>query len=161
MADDKEIEETFEEPTTKLPITVSLEPCKKKFFDGDMEAFTTEVKSGKFKVYSGEYVDAADYEGRPEFIVKNLVNGFSHQLESKRKYLFTAFKCTKTDGKYNISAVWICNCTLPMDQVVPEMHTYFTWEELDIKNETHFDKLSSTFVKNDNQENVVIVSYCH
>ena len=74
MAD--EVEESYEEPVAKLPMTVSLEPCKSKFFGNDMEGFKSELANGKFQFYTATYKYSEDYDGRPSFVVNNLLNGF-------------------------------------------------------------------------------------
>ena len=150
-------EETFEEQVTKLPITGSLEPCKKAFFDGNNVTFLSELQSGKYQVYTGVYRDIDDYQGRPDFVLKNLTNGFVHQLEDKRKYIFAAFKCTKIDDKYEISAAWICNSTLSVDHVVDELYSYFTWNQVDVAD--NVDDVCDIFNKMSNEP--IIVSYCH
>ena len=126
----EEAEENYADPTIKLPITTSLEACKTKFFAGDREGFIAELVSGKFKLYSSIYKYSDDYDGRPYFVVNNLLNGFVRQLEDKRKYFFTAFRCQKTDDKYTITGYWITNCTLTMAEIIPDKYEDFDWTEI-------------------------------
>jgi hypothetical protein len=157
----EEIEETFEEPVSKLPITASLEPIKTKFFAGDNNSFNSELKNGKFKVFETEYKYNDEFDGRPEFFVKNLINGFTKQLEDTRKYLFVAFKCFKTNGGYIVKAIWICNCTLPMEEVISDKYNDFTWNQLDMTIENDVLKVENHFKKDDCAQDVLIVTYLH
>lgn len=154
-------EELFEDPVVKYPITVSLESCKSKFFTDDSDGFYKEITSGKFTVYHTTYNYNDDYDGRPDFIVKNLLNGFPRQLEDKRKYLFTVFRCTKLGDKYNITATWITNCTLSMDQLIPNKYADFAWSKMDLNNNNNIDAIIKDFHKNEDDSTVVIVSYLH
>jgi len=79
--------DTNTEYIIKLPDTTPLEICKIKFFAGDLDSFSSELVAGNFNIYHGEYIYSSDYDERPPFIVRNLVNGFVHQLDDKHKYL--------------------------------------------------------------------------
>src|SRR5947199_8006502 len=79
-------------PKLKYPITISLEQCKNKFFNNEYVQFGEELKKNNFKIYIGKYKYSSDYDGKPIFIIKNLLNGFCQQLDDKRKYLFVLFK---------------------------------------------------------------------
>jgi hypothetical protein len=161
MADQEEIEETYDEPVSKLPITVSLEPCKSKFFTADHTGFVEELKSGKFRVFSAVYNYNDDYEGSPAFVVKNFVNGLIQQLDDKRKYLFVSFKCTKTESKYCITSTWITNCTLEMPELIPEKYEDFTWKQMDLTEENCFATILDSFVKKEDDESVIITAHVH
>lgn len=128
-------EETFDEPVTKLPTTVNMEGLKSKFFTNNLVEFRAELAQhfgeGKLLVFDSVYKYNEDYDGKPEFIVNNLLGGFIKQLEDKRKYLFVVLKCTKTDGNYRITGTWVTNCTLPMEQIVPDKYDDFDWTPVD------------------------------
>lgn len=157
----EEIEETFNDPITKLPTTLTLEPCKTKFFTGDMDGFKTELTNGKFKAFSSTYKYNDDYEGRPGFIVKNLVNGFVNQLDDKRKYLFVAFRCQKIFDRYLITATWITNSILTIQEVVPDKYDDFTWEQLSLENPSDITRVMTDFRKEYETTNDLIVAYVH
>lgn len=156
----EEIEETFEEPVTKIPITASLEPCKSKFFANDMKAFEAEISCGKFRLFETTYKYNEDYDGSPEFVVKNFVNGMIKQLEDKRKYLFVAFKCTKNNGKHVLTASWITNVTIPMEELVNDKYSDFEWTELDINNNCNISNVCTQFSR-DQPGNVLVMAYLH
>jgi len=154
--------EEIQEINTKLSkhqLTASLEPCKSKFFSNDA-SFLNDIIDNNFQVYYGEYVDIADYDGKPEFIVKNLVKGFVQQLDNERKNLFTAFKCTK-DENYQISSLWICNCVSPLVEIVPSMNENFALEKLNINDADDVTKILSIFNKNDNDPKLVTIQFLH
>ena len=155
----EEIEETYEEPVAKIPITVSLEPCKSKFFGDDLDGFKSELTNGKFKVFTSNYKYSDDYDGRPSFIINNLLNGFVKQLEDKRKYLFVGFRATKTDNKYTITGAWITNCTVPMADVVLDKYEDFNWTDVDVTNANDVTIVLQILdrTKDDN----VLTSYLH
>lgn len=133
-SDQIEEEEVIQDIQVKLPTTANLEPLKSKFFTGDMEGFKTELTNGKFTAFMGKYNFDSDYDGSPQFVVKNLLNGFPRQLEDKRKYLFVAFRCVKngSTSSYSITSVWVTNCTLPFNEVIPEKYDDFTWTPINL-----------------------------
>lgn len=138
-------EQLEKEPVAKFPTTGSLEPFKIKFFSQDNQ-YMEDLKDGKFQVFFTKYKYSDEYAGKPTFVINNLISGFVQQLESKRKYLFISFKCTK-DPTYNIEGVWITNCTLSMDQIVPEKYDDFEWEELKMDKEEDCDRLTDLLKK--------------
>ena len=154
-----EEEEEITEVAVKLPITGSLEPAKTKFFSDDIAGFTSEITNGKFTVFIADYKYNSDYDGTPKFVVNNLMNGFTRQLEDKRKYLFVAFKCIKIESSYTITSVWISNCTLPISEVIPDKYDDFTWTSVNVT-DTHSIENVIKIVSKDDTENV-ITSYLH
>jgi len=138
----------------------SLEACKKYFFSGNVVSFMDEIRSQKFNVYFTEYKYAGDYEGSPSFILENLINGFVQQLDEKRAYLITGFKCTKKNNSYTIVAIWITNYNLPMEQLIPEKYDDFEWEELDMHLTVHVQKMLRTLISGP-FDNTIAVSYLH
>ena len=134
-----EVEETFEEPIAKLPTTVNMEGLKSKFFTSNLVELKTELTqhftNSKLKVFDAVYKYNDDYDGKPEFVVNNLLRGFIRQLEDQRKYLFVVFKCTKTDGNYRITGTWITNCMLPLEQIVPDKYEDFDWTQVETNDE--------------------------
>ena len=153
-------EETYQEPETKFPTTGSLEPCKSKFFAGDTISFMEELRSGRYRIYFTEYRFSNDYESSPTFVVDNLLRGFVQQLEDRRKYLFTGFKCIRINESYTINGIWITNCTLPMEQIVAGKYDDFEWEELDITILAHAEKMLRVLLK-EPSTNVIATSYLH
>lgn len=152
-------EENYQDPQVKFPITGSLEPCKSSFFTGDNASFMKELATGKYRIYFSEYRYTNEYDGRPTFILENLLRGFVQQLEDKRKYLFTGFKCTKNTS-FNICGIWITNCTLAMQQIVGDKYDDFEWEELDVNIVAHAEKMMRVLQK-ESSTNVVATSYLH
>ncbi len=153
-------EENYQDPEVKFPTTGSLEPCKSSFFTGDLILFMKELTSGKYRIYFTEYRYSSEYDGSPTFILDNLLRGFVQQLEEKRKYLFTGFKCTKNINGYNISGIWITNCTLPMEQIAHGKYDDFEWEELDANINAHSEKMLRV-LQRESSTNVVATSYLH
>ena len=144
-------EETFEEPVTKFPTTMNMEGLKSKFFTNNMvgfsEEFSTDLAMGKLRVFDAVYKFSSDYEDRPQFVVNNLLAGFVKQLEDKRKYFFTVFRCVKNGACYDIGSIWITNCTLPMKEVISDKYDDFDWTEIDL-NTTSVNQIVNNFMGN-------------
>lgn len=153
-------EEYYSEPKIEFPTVGSLELCKKNFFDGNTIAFMEELRSNHFKIYFAEYKYVHDYEHKPSFIVDNLLRGFVQQLENKRKYLFVCFKCLQKNGSYIIQAIWICNCPIPMEEIVSDKYDDFEWEELDVNIYSHAQKIWHIMHK-EPSNNLVSIQYLH
>ena len=141
----EEVEENYSDTIIKVPINAILENCKLKLFANDKEGFLAELSTGKFKMYNGTYKYSSDYNGKPFFIINNLLNGFVIQLQDRRKYLFTAFRCENVDGTYNITSHWITNCTLPMAELIPDKYDDFDWTELE-NNVDNYNKMVELFM---------------
>ena len=156
----EEVEETFEDPVSKFVTSGSLEPCKSKFFSGDIISFMDELRTGRFRIYFTQYKYIHDYQNCPNFILDNLNRGFVQQLDDKRKYLFAGFKCVKNNDTYHIFGIWICNCMVPMENVVSDKYDDFEWEELDVNIPAHVEKLLRTLSR-EPSTNVISLKYLH
>ena len=145
MADD----EVYEEPVAKFEITCSLEPIKKKFFEHNIDAFRTELTSNSYRAFLAEYSYSNDYEGSPQFVVNNFLNGFVQQLEQERKYLFMGFRCVKDNFTYSIQSAWITNTKIPMSELIKDKYDYFIWRDLNLSLEDDMIRLLTVLSQED------------
>lgn len=157
----EEVEETFEPVKIVFPVKANLESCKIKFFNKDYENFKEDVKSNKYTIYSAEYNYMDEFNGKPKFIINNLLNGFTQQLENKRKYLFVVFKCFEMDNKlYKLTSTWITNVTVNLKEVIPDKYDDFNWNQINNDDVPSVDNYIKQF-ENFEEENQVAISYLH
>lgn len=73
-----------------------------------------------YKLYVADYAFADEFEGRPDFIIKNKNRGFiqSDILERKRQYVFVAFSCYKADGKVQFKSFWVVNSNDSLEAIL-------------------------------------------
>lgn len=161
MEEDQEPEETFEEQKPKIPITVSMEPLKNKFFGKLYDEFKEDLKSGNYKFFIGDYKFASDQSGRPSFVVKNFTTGFIQQIDDLRKYLLVKLQCIEVmEKEYQFKSIWISNCKIPFNELVGDKYEDFDWTEIEMTDSEGFDKLCESMIEED-ESNVVITSYLH
>ena len=152
-------EETFEDAPTKYPIMGSLESLKSKYFNKVYEEFRSELLLKKFPVFTASYKFVDDFNNKPDFIIKNLLNGFCQQLEDKRKYLFVRFICRETHEKsYILESFWITNSTLPLKEIIPDKYDDFTWNEINYSEESQINLVINQFTSEDDY---IATSYLH
>lgn len=123
----------------------NLEKCKRVFLnvsDADYTDFRTELKDGGYKLYTAQYPLASDYNGRPTFVLGNVISGFTQQMESDARYFFVHFTCTKnkaydkddnTSSQYLFTSYWISGTNLDIatyQKYYNEYFSNFTFEEV-------------------------------
>lgn len=154
-----EEDENYEDIKKEYPIIVNLEELKRSFFSQENEEhrpFETILQENNFKYYRVCYKYSEDMDNRPEYMAKNLNNGFVQRFDEYRKYLFSCFRCMKNENKYEYYSYWLYNSMEDINKVFDGMIDDFRINE--IKNEE--------FVKNfnrmdENDENLINEKYLH
>jgi len=127
----EEIIEEYVENVPKFQTIGNLENAKRAFFNEEYDKFESDVLAKPYKFYTCYYKYSADYNGKPEFIGRNLNNGFNKQLEDYRKYLMCVFRCHKLiNYMYQYTSLWIVNTPEDLSKIIGTIHDDFEWEEL-------------------------------
>ncbi len=137
MSDDEE-KEIVEKKAAHSKIG-NLEPVKRAFSNKTYDEFEALLKkqSPPFRYFVADYVDAADFEGKPDFIIVNKNKGFiqSDPLEGNRNYLFVAFS-SFTDHSQNDRLVfrsyWIVNSNDSLESLLEGDYESFKFTECDL-----------------------------
>ena len=157
----EEIIDEVVEALPKFPTIGNLENGKRAFFNGDFEIFQKEVMSKPYRFFTCYYKYSSDYTGKPDFIARNLNNGFIKQLEDYRKYLMCVFRCTKVlNTMFSYTSLWIVNTTEDINKVIGSISEDFDWEE--IKDESHKKSFLDEFRKQEeNDQEIISECYLH
>lgn len=111
--DDDEEEPVVEKEIIPVYSTITnMEDIKRAFFSKEYDTFTQLLSQHPFKYYSGWYKYSSDNDGRPEYVAKNLLRGFSQYLDTYRKYFMVRFRCIRirqNPNEYTYSSEWIVN----------------------------------------------------
>ena len=151
MEEDNDV--TYNDPVVKHDTIGNLEGAKHAFFNGNLDEFVTEMKSKEYKYYKATYKYWDDYTGRPDFIARNLNRGFVQNLDDKRKYFLTCFRCNETEPKtYQFVSYWVVN-TSDHKKVLDSTYDDFDWEDVT------FDVFFENFKRN--PDNCVTEDYLH
>jgi hypothetical protein len=160
MAEETEqIDEVYNDPVTKYSTIGNLENAKRAFFNNDYDGFLKEVKSKPYKLFVCSYNYSSDFDGRPEFIARNLNRGFVKDLEDNKKYFMCVFRCTKQEEKvYQYKSLWIVNTT-DLNTILGIRYDDFTWSE--ITDEFNTNTFFQDFKKQEENDNLVSEDYLH
>ncbi|AYV79444.1 MAG: hypothetical protein Faunusvirus14_11 [Faunusvirus sp.] len=134
-------------PPSKMP----FDTLKKLFYQMRLEGKTCfdeywkEFDAEGYSVYRSAYNYNDENFNKPDFIVKNTVNGFIQALDGARKYSFGVINLTtKDEQKYSITGYWIFR-----GQTVPtELEDFInvnTWTKLDHTNATDRAAVQNSF----------------
>ncbi len=159
MSEENEDIENYSEPTTKFSTIGNLEKAKRSFFNNDHPGFVSEINSKPYKFYKTSYKYSSDYDGRPEFIARNLNGGFSKDLEDLRKYFMCVFRCNNVGDKiYSYDGHWIVNTNDQLSTILGSRYDDFNWTEMVTDEEKN--KFMEEFKKVD-ENKVVSEEYVH
>ncbi|ARF11752.1 hypothetical protein Klosneuvirus_2_188 [Klosneuvirus KNV1] len=151
MSDD----EGHEEKKVAYSKIGNLEPVKRAFCNKEFDSFESLVQTQNFKLYSADYIDSSEFDGRPEFILVNKNKGFVQSMDEFRSYFYIAFCCYKKDGKVTFKSYWIVNTNDPLDKVLGSDAEGFKFEQMsDVK------EFVNTF-KTGGVENAISLAYLH
>jgi hypothetical protein len=156
----EQIEEIYNDPITKYSTIGNLENAKRAFFNNDYDGFVKEINSKPYKLFVCNYKYSSDYDGRPDFIARNLNRGFVKDLEDNKKYFMCVFRCIKKDDKiYDYKSLWIVNSNDQINLILGSRSEDFFWTEItdDLNKNTFF----TDFNKQENNENIVSEDYLH
>ena len=116
----------------------NLEVCKRLFFavkDNDYVEFTGHLKESGYNFYVAEFNSSAEYNGRPNFVLGNVLSGLTQQLESDVRSFFAHFTCTKnpdydesdsSSSQYKFTSYWISGLSLSMDTYETYYNNWFS-----------------------------------
>jgi hypothetical protein len=128
IVQEKDEDETFEDPIPKFETITNMEDIKRAFFSGEYDKFEELVKEHNFTLLHGTYKWSSDKDGAPEFVAKNLLKGFVRKFDDFRKYFIICFRCvqeTKSPNSYSYPSLWIVN-TLD-DKLIDKFSDDFTF----------------------------------
>lgn len=126
-AEEEEEEVIVEKKETYSKIG-NLESIKRSFYNNEMDAFKAGVTP--FKLYVADYFGADEFDGKPAFIIKNRNKGFVQSLDSKRAYLFVAFKCYKENDSVVFRRYWIINSIESLEKILPDEYNFFIFSQV-------------------------------
>ena len=110
-----------------------LEDVKRAFCNNEFDSFKKLVKEQNppFKLVTADYVDAEEYQGRPDFMLQNRGKGFVKDLEDVRQYFFVTFVCYKKDGKVVFKSYWIINTNTNLEIILSSDYESFNFSTID------------------------------
>jgi hypothetical protein len=156
----EEVEETYIDPVTKYSTIGNLENAKRAFFNNDYDGFIKEINEKPYKFFVCNYKYSSDFDGRPDFIARNLNRGFVKDLEDNKKYFMSVFRCVKKEEKvYDYKSLWIVNTNDEISSILGSRYEDFSWTEItdDINKNTFF----CDFKKQEENDNIVSEDYLH
>jgi hypothetical protein len=157
---DEDEDESFENPKISFStISSNFEELKRLFFNSEYEKFEELMVSNENKLlcYNVNYKYSSDKDGQPEFIAKNLLNGFVKKIEGFEKYFLICFRCFKHEATYDYPSLWIVNTSDPIFNVIDL--TDFDFEQIKHNNLQMF--LENLKKKIINCENLIGEKYAH
>jgi hypothetical protein len=121
-------EELFKEVTPVYSSITNMEDIKRSFFSYKYDVFTELVMQHPFKYYTATYKYASYNNGKPAYIAKNLLRGFTQGLDNSRKYLMVCIRCILTNkdtNEYEYPSYWILNSNDSLETILgPFYHDY-------------------------------------
>lgn len=125
----------------KLPkSTLSLDSLKRDYNDHkktdqklfSLESFTSGFDSQGYSLWRTEYKFNDELDGRPDFVLKNTVNGMIQGLDYARKYAFGKLLLVKNaEGQKRIVGLWIIRGSEPLPEVFDDMCVSHTWSPIE------------------------------
>lgn len=154
-------DEVYTEPTAKFSTIGNLEKAKRCFFNNEFDGFVSDVNTKPYKFFKTIYKYSSDYDGRPEFIARNLNGGFSKDLEDLRKYFMCVFRCNKVGDKvYQYSGHWIVNTNDELSKMLGSRFEDFEWIEVNTDDDKN--TFLNEFKKSpEDSETVISEEYVH
>jgi len=140
--DDGDEEESFEESKKSYTIIHNMEDIKRAFFNKEYESFEELIKQHEFIYYKVSYKYSSDNDRKPDYVARNLLNGFGRALDDYRKYLLVCFRCKEYEpAKYEYNSLWIVNTKDDLKTVIGSFYYDFDFQlqTFDVENNiTHF-----------------------
>ena len=128
MSDDADVD--TQEKKVSFTKIGNLEAVKRAFCNKEFAEFRTLLtQEPQFLFKTVEYNYAEDYDGRPEFIMKNKNRGFVQNVDKLRAYFFIAFSCFKKDDHVHFKSFWIVNTTDDLKTVLEDDYDDFTFTD--------------------------------
>jgi hypothetical protein len=142
--------EEYQEKVKKFATFGNLEGAKRAFVAGDYDAFENELKLSPYQYFRVSYNGSSDFDGSPDFVVKNFVTGLITELQEKySKYFFNVYRCFQPSSdvkSFRFDSLWIVNTPELADLYGGRMAD-FTWQQIDSSNESDFSQFLADFRK--------------
>jgi hypothetical protein len=151
--DDDEENEYVEPPKPVYSLIANMEDIKRSFFSKDYDIAFELIKQHPFKFYKANYKHSSDFDGRPDFVARNLLRGFVQSLEEYRKYLMVCFRCIIIDPElkqYNYLSYWIVNTNDDLKTVLGDIYDDFDFILLEADESK--ENLLNIMKKNENDD---------
>lgn len=101
----------------------------KKLFS--LEQFASDFDEKGFSLWRTEYNYNDELTGRPEFIIKNSLNGMIQGMDYARKYAFCKLLLLDADNDTRrVVGFWVLRGDEPLPEVLDDMCTTHTWTKL-------------------------------
>jgi hypothetical protein len=143
-------EELVKEIKPVFSTITNMEDIKRAFFSKDYDLFHELIKDVPFKFYKANYKYANDNDGKPEYVAKNLLQGFVQGLDDYRKYFLTCFRCLlyyheKVERRYIYPSYWIVNSNDDLNTILGSI--YDDYEFTLLVNEEQINKMLTKMEK--------------
>lgn len=121
-----------------------------------LEQFLTDFDAEGFSLWRTNYNFNDEFTSRPEFILKNNINGMIQSMDYARKYAFCKLSLLNAgDGARHLVGFWVLRGTEPLKEVLDDMVDNHTWTKLMPTKET-FELMDAAFY-GDTFENMEVV----
>ena len=159
---DEAEDEVLAEKKPSYSTIVNMEDIKRAFFNDEIENFLKLAKEQPYLFFEAKYKYNEDMDGRPDYVAKNLVNGFVKNLDDKRRYFMNCFRCynkvSKEDKTYTYPSLWIVNTNDNLKDVTEDFSEDFEFTKVE---QDHLDEFLQKFQKVKNDESLVNEAYLH
>jgi hypothetical protein len=126
---DDDEDESFEDSKKSYTIIHNMEDIKRAFFNKEYELFEELIKQHEFIYYKVYYKYSSDNDRKPDYVAKNLLNGFGRTLDDYRKYLLVCFRCKEYEpAKYEYNSLWIINTKDDLKTVIGSFYDDFDFQ---------------------------------
>jgi hypothetical protein len=160
-------EELPKSKSQNYPCITNLEQYNVAFFNKQYDDFNELLKNSELIFYEANYKYTEDFDGKPDFIAKNLLKGFIKKMDGKnsdtknRKKFMCCFRCHKHVNEngnisYTYPAYWIVNTKDSLATFIQEIIEDFDY----IKTE-NIDEFVNKMKKIENDENLIGEEYFH
>ena len=124
-----EDEESFEDSKKSYTIIHNMEDIKRAFFNKEYESFEELIKQHEFIYYKVSYKYSSDNDRKPDYVARNLLNGFVRSLDDYRKYLLVCFRCKEYEPiKYDYNSLWIVNTKDDLKTIIGSFYDDFDFQ---------------------------------
>jgi hypothetical protein len=126
---DDDEDESFEDSKKSYTVIHNMEDIKRAFFNKEYELFEELIKQHEFIYYKVSYKYSSDNDRKPDYVAKNLLNGFGRTLDDYRKYLLVCFRCKEYEpAKYEYNSLWIVNTKDDLKTIIGSFYYDFDFQ---------------------------------
>lgn len=162
--DDNEDDHDIKEVKPVYSTITNMEDIKRAFFSREYESASTLIKQQPFKFYEATYKFSSDNTGRPSFVAKNLLRGFTQGLDDYRKYFMICFRCilvNKETNEYNYPSYWVVNTNDELKTILGSL--YGDYDFIEVNEEENINNMLRKMEKNEDENNDTLIGevYLH